>query len=83
MNKKRSLIKDWLTHAANTRCIKGLHWLDDQHTLLRVPWNREKHEEVAMGQAECIFYQWAVYTGTSELTDMVVVYVCYNSNCFN
>ena len=60
------LMREWLAHVANLGCIRGLEWLDQKHTLLKVPWKHASRRGWDANQDACIFHEWAIYTGKEE-----------------
>ena len=65
-SKRRMLMREWLAHVANLGCIRGLEWLDQKHTLLKVPWKHASRRGWDANQDACIFHEWAIYTGKEE-----------------
>lgn len=59
---QRVLFGEWLLGEVSSGCYEGLRWLDDAHTVFRVPWKHFARKD--LGEADAgIFKAWAVARG--------------------
>lgn len=59
---QRVLFGEWLLGEVSSGCYEGLRWLDDAHTVFRVPWKHFARKDLGEADAR-IFKAWAVARG--------------------
>lgn len=59
---QRVLFGEWLLGEVSSGCYEGLQWLDDAHTVFRVPWKHFARKDLGEADAS-IFKAWAVARG--------------------
>lgn len=59
---QRVLFGEWLLGEVSSGCYEGLRWLDDSHTVFRVPWKHFARKDLGEADAR-IFKAWAVARG--------------------
>jgi len=57
------LMRDWLVQQLDEGQIPGLEWMDDDKTLIKIPWIHGS-KAVWSRDSHCkLFENWAVYSG--------------------
>ncbi|KAJ7344318.1 hypothetical protein JRQ81_000268 [Phrynocephalus forsythii] len=53
---------DWLVNEINSGKHEGLYWLDENHTLFRIPWKHNSRKDLVPSDY-MIFKEWAIFSG--------------------
>jgi len=56
-------MRDWLLLQVDERQVPGLEWLDDNKTLIKIPWVHGSKAVWSRDHHSKLFENWAIYTG--------------------
>ncbi|KAI0221859.1 hypothetical protein LSAT2_026882 [Lamellibrachia satsuma] len=60
--KSRKLMRQWLTDLIDEDRIPGLHWMDDDKTLVHIPWLHASGRTFDTDKDSTLFMEWAIHT---------------------
>ena len=63
MSEERQLMRPWLEMQLSANSIPGLHWMNEEQTLARIPWLHASRTSYQMDTDSCLFMMWAEHTG--------------------
>ena len=64
MLEERLLMRPWLETQLSAVTVPGLHWLNQERNLARIPWLHASRTSYHMDTDSCLFMLWAKHTGT-------------------
>ena len=64
MLEERLLMRPWLVTQLTAVTVPGLHWLNQEKNLARIPWLHASRTSYQMDTDSCLFMLWAKHTGT-------------------
>ena len=60
--RQRELMRPWLIRQIEEGGIEGLVWLDDAHTMVKIPWTHGSRQGFDDAKDACLFERWARHT---------------------
>lgn len=58
----RMLMRDWLQTQADRASIPGMHWYNEQRTMIQIPWKHGSRSGWTIDDCQ-LYRAWAQYTG--------------------
>jgi len=61
----RTLMRQWLLELIDEGRIQGLYWVDDNKTLVHIPWLHASRHTFDTDKDSTLFRLWAIHSGTN------------------
>ncbi|XP_030835279.1 uncharacterized protein LOC115918232 isoform X2 [Strongylocentrotus purpuratus] len=59
---ERLRLREWLRKMIETQAIQGLHWIDKERQIVKIPWKHAARHGWSRDKDACLFRAWAIHT---------------------